>query len=138
MTSFVIIGRVGARITAELGTMAVSEQIDALYSLGRDPVSFLAAPRLIAGMITTPLLVGIADAVGVFSGLVAAQAAVGLGPDAFLYGARLFWHSWDLFYSLMKAGSSASSSRSSPCTWASSPTAEPKASAATPRPRSSS
>jgi phospholipid/cholesterol/gamma-HCH transport system permease protein len=84
--------------------MAVSEQIDALYSLGRDPVSFLAAPRLIAGMITTPLLVGIADAVGVFSGLVAAQAAVGLGPDAFLYGARLFWHSWDLFYSLMKAG----------------------------------
>jgi len=104
MTSFVLIGRVGARITAELGTMAVSEQIDALYSLGRDPVSFLAAPRLLAGMVTTPLLVGIANAVGVFSGLVAAQAAIGLGPDAFLYGARLFWHSWDLFYSLMKAG----------------------------------
>jgi phospholipid/cholesterol/gamma-HCH transport system permease protein len=103
MTSFVLIGRVGARITAELGTMAVSEQIDALYSLGRDPVPFLAAPRLLAGIITTPLLVGIANTVGVFSGLVAAQAAVGLGPDAFLYGARLFWHSWDLFYSLMKA-----------------------------------
>ena len=51
MTSFVLIGRVGARITAELGTMAVSEQIDALYSLGRDPVSFLAAPRLLAGII---------------------------------------------------------------------------------------
>jgi phospholipid/cholesterol/gamma-HCH transport system permease protein len=104
MTSFVLIGRVGARITAELGTMAVSEQIDALYSLGRDPVPFLAAPRLLAGIITTPLLVGIADTVGVVSGLVAAQAALGLGPDAFLYGARLFWHSWDLFYSLMKAG----------------------------------
>ena len=47
---------------------------------------------------------GIANAVGVFAGMVAAQATVGLGPEAFLYGARLFWHSWDLFYSLMKAG----------------------------------
>jgi len=103
MTSFVLIGRVGARITAELGTMAVSEQIDALYSLGRDPVPFLAAPRLLAGMLTTPILVGIANAVGVFAGLVSAQATVGLGTEAFLYGARLFWHSWDLFYSLMKA-----------------------------------
>ena len=48
MTAFVLIGRFGARITAELGTMKVSEQIDALYSLGRDPIATLAAPRLIA------------------------------------------------------------------------------------------
>src|SRR5262245_65926955 len=48
MTAFVLIGRVGARITAELGTMVVSEQIDALYSLGRDPVKVLAAPRILA------------------------------------------------------------------------------------------
>ena len=102
MTSFVLIGRVGARITAEIGTMQVSEQIDALYSVGRDPVPALAAPRLIAGTITTPLLVGIADVVGLFAGLVAARSTVGLGPDAFLFGARLFWHNWDLFYSLMK------------------------------------
>jgi phospholipid/cholesterol/gamma-HCH transport system permease protein len=104
MTAFVLIGRVGARITAELGTMAVSEQIDALYSLGRDPVAVLAAPRLLAGLLTTPLLVGIADAVGVFSGIVAAQATVGLGPEAFLHGARVYWHSWNLFYSIMKSG----------------------------------
>jgi phospholipid/cholesterol/gamma-HCH transport system permease protein len=102
MTAFVLIGRVGARITAEIGTMQVSEQIDALYSLGRDPVSVLAAPRLIAGAITTPLLVGIANLVGLFAGLIAARSTVGLGPDAFLFGARLFWHSWDLYYSLMK------------------------------------
>jgi len=102
LTAIVIIGRVGARITAELGTMQVSEQIDALYSVGRDPVPALAAPRLIAGTITTPLLVGIADLVGLFAGLVAARSTVGLGPDAFLFGARLFWHNWDLFYSLMK------------------------------------
>lgn len=54
MTAFVVIGRVGARITAELGTMKVSEQIDALHSLGRDPVAFLAAPRLLAGIVTVP------------------------------------------------------------------------------------
>jgi len=103
MTAFVIIGRVGARITAEIGTMQVSEQIDALLSLGRDPVSVLAAPRLIAGTVTMPLLVGIANTVGLFAGLVSARMTVGLGGDSFLYGARLFWHNWDLFYSLMKA-----------------------------------
>jgi len=102
MTSFVLIGRVGARITAELGTMKVSEQIDALYSLGRDPVPVLAAPRIIAGTIAMPLLVGLANFIGVFAGLVAARFAVGLGPESFLYGARMFWHSWDLLYSISK------------------------------------
>ena len=102
MTAFVLIGRVGARITAELGTMKVTEQIDALLSLGRDPVSALAAPRVIAGTIATPLLVGLANTVGVYSGLVAARSTVGLGPESFLYGAQLFWHNFDLFYSLSK------------------------------------
>jgi phospholipid/cholesterol/gamma-HCH transport system permease protein len=102
MTSFVLIGRVGARITAELGTMKVSEQIDALLSLGRDPIAVLAAPRIIAGTIATPLLVGLADFVGVWAGLVAARFSVGLGPESFLYGSRLFWHSWDLLYSVNK------------------------------------
>jgi phospholipid/cholesterol/gamma-HCH transport system permease protein len=102
MTAFVLIGRVGARITAELGTMQVSEQIDALLSLGRDPVRVLAAPRLIAGILVTPLLVGIANAVGLFAGMLAARLDVGLGYESFLYGARLFWHNWDMFYSLMK------------------------------------
>ena len=102
MTAFVIIGRVGARITAELGTMQVSEQIDALYSVGRDPVAVLAAPRLLAGMVVVPLLVGIANTVGLFAGMVSAKATVGLGADSFLYGARMFWHNWDLFYSILK------------------------------------
>jgi len=103
MTAFVIIGRVGARITAELGTMQVSEQIDALYSLGRDPVGTLAAPRLLAGMLVMPVLVAISNAVGIFAGMVSANITVGLGAESFLYGARLFWHNWDMFYSLMKA-----------------------------------
>jgi phospholipid/cholesterol/gamma-HCH transport system permease protein len=102
MTAFVLIGRVGARITAELGTMKVSEQIDALHSLGRDPVAVLAAPRIIAGTISMPLLVGLADAIGVVAGLVAARFTIGLGSESFLFGARLYWHSWDLLYSITK------------------------------------
>ena len=74
LTAIVVIGRVGARITAELGTMQVSEQIDALYSLGRDPVSVLAAPRIIAGMPAMLALVGHRQrASACMAGMVAAQ-----------------------------------------------------------------
>ena len=103
LTAIVLVGRVGARITAELGTMKVSEQIDAFEALGRDPIAVLAAPRILAGIITVPILVAIANVVGILSGMVAARLTVGLGYEAFLYGARLFWHNWDLLYSLMKA-----------------------------------
>lgn len=103
LTAIVLVGRVGARITAELGTMKVSEQIDAFYSVGRDPVSILAAPRVVAGIIVVPILVAIANLVGILAGMVSAQLTVGLGPNSFLYGARLYWQSWDLFYSLTKA-----------------------------------
>jgi phospholipid/cholesterol/gamma-HCH transport system permease protein len=103
LTAVVLVGRVGARITAELGTMQVSEQIEAFHAVGRDPVVILAAPRIVAGVIVVPLLVGIANIVGILAGMVAAQMTAGLGAESFLYGARLFWHSWDLFYSLLKA-----------------------------------
>jgi phospholipid/cholesterol/gamma-HCH transport system permease protein len=103
LTAIVLVGRIGARITAELGTMVVSEQIDAFRSLGRDPVAILGAPRVIAGIITMPLLVGFADVIGVGVGMVAANLDSGLGYETFLYGARLFWHSWDLFYGFSKA-----------------------------------
>ena len=103
LTAVVLVGRVGARITAELGTMVVSEQIDAYHSLGRDPVVVLGAPRILAGLLVMPLLVGLANAVGMFSGMVAADLSLGLSYETFFYGARLFWHSWDLLYSLMKA-----------------------------------
>lgn len=102
LTAIGMVGRVGARITAELGTMQVSEQIDALHSLGRDPVAVLAAPRIIASTAMMPILVGIADAIGISAGMLAAQVAVNLGPESFLFGARLFWHSWDLLYGLVK------------------------------------
>lgn len=103
LTAVVLVGRVGARITAELGTMVVSEQIDAYYSLGRDPVVILGAPRILAGVIVMPCLVAISAGMGIFSGMVAAEISLGLSFETFLYGARLFWHSWDLVYCMMKA-----------------------------------
>ena len=103
LTAIVLVGRVGARITAELGTMVVSEQIDAYHSLGRDPVALLAAPKVVAGVFVMPLLVGIANIIGILAGMVAANITAGLGYETFFYGARLFWHNWDLFYSLSKA-----------------------------------
>jgi len=103
LTAIVLVGRVGARITAELGTMVVSEQIDAYHSLGRDPVVVLVAPRILAGIIVMPILVAIADAVGILVGMFAAKLTTGLGYESFLYGANLFWHNWDLVYSLTKA-----------------------------------
>jgi phospholipid/cholesterol/gamma-HCH transport system permease protein len=68
LTAIVLVGRVGARITAELGTMRVSEQIEAFQAVGRDPIAILAAPRILAGIISVPVLVGIANVVGIPSG----------------------------------------------------------------------
>jgi phospholipid/cholesterol/gamma-HCH transport system permease protein len=103
LTAIVLVGRIGARITAELGTMVVSEQIDAFESLGRDPIAILAAPRIIAGVITMPLLVAFANVIGVGAGQITAQITAGVGSEEFFYGARLFWHSWDLVYGFSKA-----------------------------------
>ena len=103
LTAVVLVGRVGARITAELGTMEVSEQIDAFHSLGRDPIALLVAPRVVAGVLVVPVLTAIAIIVGIFAGLYSAHVTLGLGTEAFWYGARLFWHSWDILYSLNKA-----------------------------------
>ncbi len=103
LTAIVMVGRVGARITAELGTMTVSEQIDALRSVGRDPVEVLAAPRVLAMIISMPLLVSLANGVGILTGMYSAQYTLGLGSETFFYGARLFWHNYDMLYSLTKA-----------------------------------
>lgn len=68
MTALVVAGRVGAAIAAELGTMNVTEQIDALYTLGTNPIKYLAVPRFIACMIMIPLLTVFSIFVGVWGG----------------------------------------------------------------------
>lgn len=102
LTAIVLVGRVGARITAEIGTMRVSEQLDAFYTVGRDPVVVLAVPRILAGILVVPALTAIANVVGILAGMEAARLSVGLGYQSFLHGARLFWENWNLVYSLGK------------------------------------
>ena len=68
-----------------------------------DPISIIAAPRIIAGVLTMPLLVGFANVIGINAGMLMADFDIGLGRETFLYGARLNWHSWDLFYGFAKS-----------------------------------
>ncbi len=70
LTGLVLAGRIGARYAAELGTMRVTEQIDALESLGRSPSSHLIVPRVLAGFIMIPVLVILANVIGHLRGLV--------------------------------------------------------------------
>jgi phospholipid/cholesterol/gamma-HCH transport system permease protein len=69
LTAIVIAGRVGSAITAELSTMKITEQIDALYTLGTNPVKFLAVPRFLACFFTVPILTAIANITGIFGGM---------------------------------------------------------------------
>lgn len=69
LTSIVVAGRVGASIAAELGTMKVTEQLDALYTLGTNPVRYLAVPRVLACLTMVPLLSILANIIGIFGGL---------------------------------------------------------------------
>src|SRR4029077_7043539 len=73
LTSMVISGRVGASITAELGTMNVTEQLDALYTLGTSPIRYLAVPRYISMMVMVPLLSALANVIGIIGGYIVAN-----------------------------------------------------------------
>jgi phospholipid/cholesterol/gamma-HCH transport system permease protein len=103
LTALILAGRIGARYAAELGTMRVTEQIDALESLGRNPISHLLLPRILAGVVMVPVLVTLANATGVLAGWAAAKTSLGISDADFIYGARYFFRSFDLWYSIIKA-----------------------------------
>lgn len=85
MVALLVGGKVGAGITAELGAMRVTQQVDALRAIGVSAVKFLVVPRLLAGLVVFPLLTVIADAIGVASGLVVAVFQLRLDP-------MLYWN----------------------------------------------
>ena len=103
LTGLVLTGRVGARMTAEIGTMRVTEQIDALETLSYDPQAFLIVPRLLACLLMLPALVVFADAVGLFSGYVVAVYATDVTRQDFIDGVRLGFGVFQIVYSLLKA-----------------------------------
>jgi phospholipid/cholesterol/gamma-HCH transport system permease protein len=86
LTSLMVTGRVGSAMAAELSSMKVSEQIDALTVMGADPVKYLISPRILAGMLMLPLLTAVADAVGVLGGYL---VAIGKGLDPGQFASRI-------------------------------------------------
>jgi len=84
LTAFMVTGRVGASMCAELGTMRVTEQIDALRSMAVDPLRYLIAPRFIAGIIMLPLLTVFSSLMGIIGGYVVAVYYYGMPPSTFL------------------------------------------------------
>jgi phospholipid/cholesterol/gamma-HCH transport system permease protein len=104
LSALVVAGRVGASIAAELGTMKVTEQVDALEVMGIDPVRYLVMPRVVSGLIMLPVLVLFADVIAILGALVVAVVMVNLSSETFLNGVRLFFELSDLYAGLIKAG----------------------------------
>ena len=105
LTGLALAGRVGANIAAEIGTMRVTEQVDALETLAYDPDSYLVVPRVLAGTLTFPILVGLAIVIGVSSAWVASGLLLDIPSAEFLKGVRRYFDPFDVRYGMVKAAS---------------------------------
>jgi len=103
LTALVVGGRVGASIAAELGTMKVTEQIDALRAMAINPVRYLVVPRLIASVVMLPVVTVFSNAIAIFGGFVVAVTAIGVPPHTFVVGLKQFFFMKDLYSGLLKA-----------------------------------
>src|SRR5579872_2340784 len=103
IAGLMVAGRVSAAIAAEIGTMKVTEQIDALTTLATNPVKYLVVPRLIAAIVSLPILVGIADSIGVFGGYVVATENLGFTGSIYLKNSMDFAKTEDITSGLIKA-----------------------------------
>lgn len=103
LTAFMVTGRVGAAMCAELGTMRVTEQIDALRSMAVDPLRYLVAPRFIAGTIMLPILTIFSSIMGIIGGFVIAVYYYGMAPNTFLDPLPIHITSFDLASGIIKA-----------------------------------
>ncbi len=98
-----VAGRVGAAMAAEIGTMRVTEQIDALTTLSTDPFRYLVAPRILAGLIVMPALVLVADVIGVLGGWLIAVGLLGFNSTTYLQNTVDFVQADDVVSGLVKA-----------------------------------
>jgi phospholipid/cholesterol/gamma-HCH transport system permease protein len=105
LTGLALAGRVGANIAAEIGSMRVTEQIDALETLGYDPFAYLVVPRVLAGVIMFPVVVAFANTIGILGGWVTALNLLDMSTPEFVRGLRLFFQPFDVAFSLIKAAS---------------------------------
>ncbi|HYL50259.1 MAG TPA: ABC transporter permease [Stellaceae bacterium] len=103
IAGLMVAGRIGAAIAAEVGTMRVTDQIDALSTLSTNPYKYLVVPRLLAGIIALPVLVLVADNIGVFGGFLVATYKFGFNPVAYLQNTADFLRSEDVVSGLIKS-----------------------------------
>ncbi len=102
MAGLMIAARVTSSIAAEIATMKVTEQIDALVTLSTHPMKYLTAPRLLAGLITVPVLVGVGDVIGIAGGYFVATENLGFNAAAYLKNTVDFLETLDVVSSLVK------------------------------------
>lgn len=103
VTAFILTARVGARIAAELATMRVTEQIDALEVMGLNSVSYLVAPRVLAGVIMFPIIWVLVTSLGIITSALVAESTGELTVALFFEGARLFFRPFDAVFGLIKS-----------------------------------
>lgn len=104
LTAVIIAGRIGSAFAAEIGTMEVTEQIDALYLLRTDPLDYLVTPRLVACVLMMPLLTIVAIFTGLSGGMVIAQGLYSISRETFLDSVQRFLATWDIVSAMIKAG----------------------------------
>ncbi len=103
LAGLMVAGRIGAAMAAEIGTMRVTEQVDALTTLSTNPMKYLVAPRLFAGLTMMPLLVLVADVIGVFGGYLVAVYKLGFNPANYIQNTWDFLEAQDVISGLVKA-----------------------------------
>ena len=103
LAGLMVAGRIGASMAAEIGTMRVTEQVDALTTLSANPYKYLVAPRLIAGLAMLPLLVFVADIIGVLGGYLVSVFSLGFNAANYLQSTFDFMETLDVVSGLVKA-----------------------------------
>jgi phospholipid/cholesterol/gamma-HCH transport system permease protein len=103
LAGLMVAGRVGASMAAEIGTMRVTDQIDALTTLSTNPMKYLVTPRLLAGTVALPLLVLVADILGVAGGFIVSVYKLGFNPGSYMQNTWRYLEFIDVFSGLVKA-----------------------------------
>ena len=97
-----VAARVASSVAAEIGTMKVTEQIDALVTLSTNPMKYLTVPRVLAATLAVPLLVGVGDAIGIMGGYLVGTTRLGFNEAAYLKNTVDFLHQWDVVSGMIK------------------------------------
>jgi phospholipid/cholesterol/gamma-HCH transport system permease protein len=103
LSAFMVTGRTGSAMAAEIGTMRVTEQIDALYSMAINPIKYLVSPRIIAGLIAMPLLTAIFDVVGIYGAYLIGVGLLGVSSGSYFSGMESSVVFRDVYSGLLKS-----------------------------------